>query len=164
MDHKKGRLVEFQWMGNSVNNEKGKWDLCWHQENEAKIYYSSKPLHKNHTPNTGVDTETRIKPDDVIMSSRGKTDILHLDKTKDSSSRRITSAARKVIEDNPYVMEARQRMQNNFFKQTHKSTADDEQSMPKKAALTSGWSDCWMIVGCMNKKEGKKLGHMEEYL
>jgi hypothetical protein len=36
--------------------------------------------------------------------------------------------------------------------------------MPKKAALTSGWSDCWMIVGCMNKKEGKKLGHMEEYL
>jgi hypothetical protein len=112
MDHKKGRLVEFQWMGNSVNNEKGKWDLCWYQENEAKIYYSSKPLHKNHTPNTGVDTETRIKPDDVIMSSRGKTDILHLDKTKDSSSRRITSAARKVIEDNPYVMEARQRMQN----------------------------------------------------
>ena len=132
MDHKKGKLVEFQWMGNSGNNEKGKWDLCWYQENEAKIYYSSKPLHKNHTPNTGVDTETRIKPDDVIMSSRGKTDILHLDKTKDSSYRRITSVAKKVIEDNPYVMEARLRMQNKKLKQTHKSAADDDQGRRKR--------------------------------
>ena len=121
MEHKKGKLIEFQWLGNSFNNEKGKWDLCWYQENEAKIYYSSRPLHKIHTPNTGTDTETRIKPDDVIMSSRGKVEILHLDKLKDSNYRRITSAARKIIEENPYVMEARQRMQNPKEKKGEKS-------------------------------------------
>jgi hypothetical protein len=54
IEHKKGKLIEFQWLGNSFNNEKGKWELCWYQENEAKIYYSSRPLHNIHTPNTGT--------------------------------------------------------------------------------------------------------------
>jgi hypothetical protein len=103
LEYKKNKLVEFQWLGNSLNNERGKWDLCLYQENESKIYYSSRPLHRIHTPNTGVDTDTNIKPDDVIMFSRGKIDIL-------STYRRITTTARKVIEENPYVIEARQRM------------------------------------------------------
>ena len=36
IDHAKGGLVKFQWMGNSHNNEKGKWEPCWFQANEAK--------------------------------------------------------------------------------------------------------------------------------
>jgi transposase InsO family protein len=132
LEHTKGMLVNFQWMGNSLNNEKGKWDLCWYQENEAKIYYSSRPLHKNHSPNSGIDTETRIKPDDVIMSSRGKTDILHLDKSKDSTYRRLTTAAKKVIEENPYVIEARQRMQNPKLKQKEMSASENERGKRKR--------------------------------
>jgi hypothetical protein len=132
LEHTKGQLVNFQWMGNSLNNEKGKWDLCWYQENEAKIYYSSRPLHKNHTPNTGVDTETRIKPDDVIMSSRGKIDILHLDKSKESAYRRLTTAAKKVIEENPYVIEARLRMQNPKLTQKETSASEDERGKRKR--------------------------------
>ena len=132
LEHTKGKLVNFQWMGNSLNNEKGKWDLCWYQENEAKIYYSSRPLHKNHSPNSGIDTETRIKPDDVIMSSRGKIDILHLDKSKESAYRRLTTAAKKVIEENPYVIEARQRMQNPKATRRKTSASEDERGKRKR--------------------------------
>jgi uncharacterized spore protein YtfJ len=110
-------------MGNSNNNEKGKWEPCWYQENEAKIYYAANPLHRNHPANMGEDTDTRIKPDDVIMSSRGGVEILHTDKSKDTSFRRLTAAARRLIEANPYVQQERSRKSSIPAK--HKSTSKD---------------------------------------
>ena len=107
-------------MGNSNNSEKGKWEPCWFQANEEKIYYSNKPLHRNHPANTGEDTDTRIKPDDVIMSSRGKIEILNQDKTKEATYKRISSAAKKVIEGNPYVREERKK----------KEAANSKKKMP----------------------------------
>ena len=83
------------------------------------------------TPQTleQLSTETRIKPDDVIMSSRGKIEILH---QKESNYKRITSAAKKIIEENPYVLEARQRMQNLKEKQVEKSIEMGERSNRKR--------------------------------
>ena len=109
LDHVKGGVIKFQWMGNSNNNEKGKWEPCWFQANEAKIYYSNSPLHKNHPANTGEDTDTRLKLDDVIMSSRGKVEILNQDKAKEATYKRISSLAKKIIESNPYVREEREK-------------------------------------------------------
>jgi hypothetical protein len=111
LEHNKNELIKFQWMGNSTNNEKGKWEPCWFQENEAKIYYQQTPLHKKHPANTGEDTDTRVKPGDVIISSGGGMEILGQDKTKDHLYRKITASARKIIEANPYVIEGRARLE-----------------------------------------------------
>jgi hypothetical protein len=111
LEHTRGELVKFQWLGNIKNNEKGKWERCWFQQNEAKIYYANNPLHKKHAANTGADTDTRIRPGDVIMSSRGDIEILSQDKTKGATFSRITSAARKIIESNPYVREEREKIE-----------------------------------------------------
>ena len=128
LEHAKGEVIKFQWMGNSLNNEKGKWDLCWFQENEAKIYYQPKPLHKKHPANTGEDTDTRVKAEDVIMSSAGSVEILGLEKAKESSYRRLTFGARKIIESNPYVQEGRLRMQA-----AKESNASKQSSSPSSA-------------------------------
>ena len=63
------------------------------------------------------------------MSSRGKIEILH---QKESNYKRITSAAKKIIEENPYVLEARQRMQNLKEKQVEKSIEMGERSNRKR--------------------------------
>ena len=110
LKHNKGDCVDFQWRGNRNNNEKGRWDLCWYQQNEQKIYYSAKPIHHNHDLNTGEATDTKIKCEDVIMSSRGDVEILHGDRHKDSFMT-LTSRARKIIEANSYVESGRKKLQ-----------------------------------------------------
>jgi hypothetical protein len=131
-EHTKGDLVKFQWMGNSNNNEKGKWEPCWYQENEAKIYYSTNPLHRSHPANMGEDTDTRIRPDDVIMSSRGSVEILHMDKTKETSFKKLTAAAKKIIEANPYVQLERSKKNSKPAKH---NTTSKEQTGAKRRKL-----------------------------
>jgi len=109
--HNKGERIDFQWRGNMNNNERGKWDLCWYQQNEQKIYYAPKPLHKSHERNTGEATDTRIKAGDVIMSSRGGTEILHSDRASKGLFLTLTTKAKKLIEANSYVEEGRKKMQ-----------------------------------------------------
>ena len=109
--HVKGEPIQFQWRGNRNNNERGRWDLCWYQQNEQKIYYSAKPIHHSHERNTGDATDTKIKVGDVIMSSRGDVEILHSDKARDASYLTLTSQAKKIIEANAYVVDGRKKLQ-----------------------------------------------------
>ena len=111
MKHVKGEPIQFQWRGNRNNNERGRWDLCWYQQNEQKIYYSAKPIHHSHERNTGDATDTKIKVGDVIMSSRGDVEILHSDKARDASYLTLTSQAKKIIEANAYVVDGRKKLQ-----------------------------------------------------
>jgi hypothetical protein len=57
---------------------------------------------------------------------------------KDSNYRRITSAARKIIEENPYVMEARQRMQNPKEKKGEKSINKGKHGARKRKGESEG--------------------------
>jgi hypothetical protein len=102
--------VQFQWRGNRNNNEKGKWDLCWYQQNEQKIYYAAAPLHTSHEKNTGEATDTIIKAGDIVMSSRGGVEILCVDKGNKANYMTITTKARKIIEANPYVKKGKKQV------------------------------------------------------
>ena len=136
LKHSKGEDVRFQWRGNRNNNEKGKWDLCWYQQNERKIYYAGAPLHASHERNTGEATDTIIKVGDIVMSSRGGVEILYMDKANKASYMTITAKARKIIEANPYVEQGRKELEQ--AKNIEESNSEVQRKQPAKKRQRRG--------------------------
>ena len=106
------------------------------REKREKINAGKYKTRKHHFKDE--DTDTRIKPDDVIMSSRGKIEILNQDKTKEATYKRISSAAKKVIEGNPYVREERKKKEAANSK---KKMRTNEKSEKRKRQKVDGMDE-----------------------
>jgi hypothetical protein len=58
--------LDYQWLGNTVDNNKGTFHLGWKRATHLQIYYADKPKHPTHTPYMGIDDIT-IKQYDLIL-------------------------------------------------------------------------------------------------
>ena len=83
--------LEYQWLANTYDNNKGTFQLGWMRTTHPQIYYADKPKHHTHKPYMGSD-EIAVMQKDIILHGFTLT-----------PTERLPAAVRRALEDDVRV-------------------------------------------------------------